>query len=690
MGILMGKLKTLVVLLMLVLQMVPTHARATYPSILDHNAFVRLSPADQRTWVRQMMWAMVEIEEGIHQLRKQSKKTSATEATLNKLITLREALGKLLNHLTFPSAIAQAAAPATCLYGGWTSQYANTYCRRPSANGAYQVAAKLCPKEKSFPCNPNLYGTQVNSGKPLCVDITGTNGVGDQNASLACVLEFEKDTDTIDQRLSALLSRLNSVDPQVVGDFDFISRTIINTCVCQEGSSIGEPLIAPGYANYMQQHRTCHALVAQMDLLVNNEKTRIESCNLIKADVYDVSALKSSMHGIVDYITKLKGQYSINGQSYEEVLRQHRDPQRLKNEDGFDVYRTDYTLKCQPQTDRIVITADSKVPECSIAIDPDKLKQGTLAASIVFTSQPQLAHSTSIDWAIGDTKIDSHGESLTQPFDGKAFTLRAHAKFTATDRDRASQDDEFDCTSAPVTPPAPVEVAKDPTCTITGSIDDGKLTAALTLDPVQQDKPSVQWSLSGQSLFPTVPSFSGWPVPKEAASPNMLAASVQLGEKAIICAPVDVTPETPAAPAQAAAPELPECTMTMTPSGTGDWTFEVKTKDGKELSDGISIKWDKLPQDKEEKAKDDGVAGISDVSVTGEDEVDDPTSVTRHYAQGQSPQVSASITNADGKSQTCTTKKINGKNEQLAPQNMGPGYTPADYDGGVGAKAGVQ
>lgn len=344
-----------------------TVAFEPFPSIVDHSVFKDLPRKAQREYVRAMMLALVDLEEGHRQIQKlpntpankKLKKTSWLQ-----LEKLRKGITFLIGTIGIPEAQAQSrgrvVAPFSqychdiagntsqsvtnqgeCVIGGWYSTFIHNrstgakYCQRPACSVSIQVRERFAqaqvgcgPSKSMMACNPAIYGTQQvdGNGSPICVNV---DRVDTQNASLACLIEFEK-RPNMEERLDHLVDRLTSnPNGEAINKFNQVSRMIFNICACGPGFADQTRLNAD-YVAYMQSHRTCYSLLGMMKLYVDRIKSRNLGCNQLVINSSNLETLSTDLSVLENYTNRvavlgnLQNGTSVSHTNYTAILQNYR------------------------------------------------------------------------------------------------------------------------------------------------------------------------------------------------------------------------------------------------------------------------------------------------------------------------------------------------------------------------------
>lgn len=228
-----------------------------------------------------------------------------------------------------------------CVIGGWKSTYIQNsrtgakYCQRPACSVDPKIREQFvkaqagCGTSKSMmACNPSIYGTQNvdGTGAPFCIN---ADQVDTQNASLACLIEFEK-RPNMDERLDAIVDKLtNGNDPAAVNNFNAVARMIFNICACGPTLAAQSGLF-PDYVSYMQGHRTCYSLMGMMRLYVNKIKTKSNVCNQLVVNSENIEMLSKDLGALENYTNRvavlggLSTPAQLTATNYSSILQKYR------------------------------------------------------------------------------------------------------------------------------------------------------------------------------------------------------------------------------------------------------------------------------------------------------------------------------------------------------------------------------
>lgn len=336
-----------------------------FPSIVDHTVFKQLPRESQREYIRAMMLALVDFEEGHRQIQKlpntpanqKLKKTSWMQ-----LEKLRQGMSMFMGAVGIPEAHARVALPNSqychdiagntnnvenkgeCVIGGWYSTYIHNrstgakYCQRPACSVSPDVRAHFVQAQSScgtgararsmMACNPAIYGTQQpnGAGGSICINV---DQVDTQNASLACLIEFEK-RPNMDARLDSLIDRLTTTpNPESINLFNQVARMIFNICACGPGFE-DQTRLNPDYVNYMQSHRTCYSLLGMMKLYADRIKSRNLGCNQLVINSSNVDTLVTDLSVLENYTNRvsvlgnLPTGTALSHTNYSSILQNYR------------------------------------------------------------------------------------------------------------------------------------------------------------------------------------------------------------------------------------------------------------------------------------------------------------------------------------------------------------------------------
>lgn len=354
------------------------HARAYTPTpeIVDHATFTQLSSEDQRAYIRLIMLAMVDLEEGfrqVQQLPNTPQNKVLKQTTRLRFEQFKHAVDALFNVVGFPSAHARGrrrsavpadarfchdfaanSAPAVvstgkCVIGGWESTYvlprgrtSGGYCQRPacsmdqSVRTGFVTAQQHCGSPTKMACNPALYGyrTPGQTAQPFCINV---DQVDTQNASLACLIEFENPASSVNARLDALVNNLTTAsDPNAVNLFNAVAERIFNICACPASASQTLPQelqLNASYVSYMQNHRTCYSLLGMMRWYASRlNNTVAGSCNTPIFRNPNVQQLMTSLNELQSYTRRIgildsgnaEAPTALTTANYPAILQRYR------------------------------------------------------------------------------------------------------------------------------------------------------------------------------------------------------------------------------------------------------------------------------------------------------------------------------------------------------------------------------
>lgn len=339
-----------------------------FPSILDHAHFVQLPREAQREYVRIVMMAMVDLEEGHRRIQKlpdtpanlKLKKTSAIRLEQFKTIVtqLFGAFGVADAHAvrrrTSPPAATiphssychdirgntvNVEAKGKCVIGGWESTFVKIrstgaqFCQRPACSVDPEIRRKFSttqqgcgPSKSLMACNTDLYGTKEASGAggPICINV---DQIDTQNASLACLIEFEK-RPNYEARIDSLVANITSGRGNAGHTFNTMARMIFNICACGPEFAAQTDL-HPDYIKYMQSHRTCYSLLGMMRIYVDKIKNQTNSCNPLNVTTETMNALSSDLGHLTSFTDRVArlgniAPGALNQNNYATILQRFR------------------------------------------------------------------------------------------------------------------------------------------------------------------------------------------------------------------------------------------------------------------------------------------------------------------------------------------------------------------------------
>lgn len=289
-----------------------------FQQYIDHFQFTKLSTEEQKTYLIAIMETLAEMEQEVIDADKIYTNDHAKRSLLKQkkkaLFQIKQILEQLSSQVGAPSAYASAPNPycpaetiraitgkhartsdqslVTCMYGTYMSNMvrdgSSYYCVRPScsanqefaeAHNSAATAAGCSPAQ--MVCNPNIYGKNTVTNRSSCVTLDFQPTPGEftniaHNVSLACLMEVTNDQNS-DARLAAIASSIvNAPEAEkesVANNFNRMLSIITNVCLCGDvgfnGRSLDsyEATFDPSYVQYLNGHRSCNALLSQMQLL---------------------------------------------------------------------------------------------------------------------------------------------------------------------------------------------------------------------------------------------------------------------------------------------------------------------------------------------------------------------------------------------------------------------------------------
>lgn len=268
--------------------LVVIQGRASAASVMSHEKFVHLPPAEQREIVIATMKLIVELED---KYQHQVAQNGFNEERYRRYVQFM----RHVSNLFFPEAHAARFANLNqsltrlrtiitstnrCLYAGWISDMgAGNKCNHPSnawnqnVRDMYQAQSGCgtsSTDRSKITCNPAIFGFKNIGSKSLfCVDAgqgrdTNGNPKAD-NSSRDCMAKAlgmyqppEPDTSPTQERLDAMITEINGNPVAANAVFDFL----VEACACSPNASRRQ--ISQHYSNYMRPHQTCYSILRML------------------------------------------------------------------------------------------------------------------------------------------------------------------------------------------------------------------------------------------------------------------------------------------------------------------------------------------------------------------------------------------------------------------------------------------
>lgn len=652
-----------------------------FQQYIDHYQFTQLSSTEQKAFLISVMETMAEMEQEVIDADKiltqdhmQKMQLREKKKALNQL---KEIFEQFSQNVSIPSAYANAGTQycspsavatlrnkhikkpneefVTCMYGTYMSnmvQNGNSrYCARPACSGnpefanAHNNAARAAGcSPAQMVCNPSIYGTNTQTRRASCVtlDFAGPNGSFENiahNVSLACLMEVRNDPKK-DDRLAAIAQAI--INPpsgnkrDAANNFKRMLSIITNVCFCGsvggfDGQNVNyyEKNFDPAYVQYLNGHRSCNALLSQMQLLTAKISENANYCQENAFLPKNLSSLSTSLQAFANYSNRLNSLMSSrsnwnpnNPQDRQSAMRLLRQrwirpndtiqgiSTSITTENALDNIYTEAEMK-EKRTRREAngtvhrvcpLQIDDPTPPtpealtCTLTVNSQSRTNATTVA-LSATASVQDARNTEVSatmaWKLNDQAIpEQTAKELTTnanvTAETKQFTLTGTATFGTQ---------SIECSAPPFTSELPSNPAQ-PSCTLsastgTFSITNGKfvLSALPTATPSANLVGPLIWFYDDAEVDP-----SDITAPGELLSDLVLTGKIKQGDQAIECGVVSFSrnaPEDPKPPTTCTVSISSPTAQTQGPPFDVVANLTVKDEQNREISDigtGV-IKW---------------------------------------------------------------------------------------------------
>lgn len=539
-----------------------------FQQYIDYYQFTQLSSTEQKAFILSVMETMAEMEQEVIDADKiltqdhmQKMQLREKKKALNQIKQIFEQFSQNLSMPTaFARAGSNAAAPqycsqnainslrdkhlktstnefVTCMYGTYMSnmvQNGNSkYCVRPACSGnpefanAHNNAARTAGcSPAQMVCNPSIYGKNTQTQKASCVTldfagtIPGTFENIAHNVSLACLMEVTNDPNS-DARLSAIAESIinpsSGTKEAAASNFNRMLSIITNVCLCGDVGFDGKSLNSyeqdfdPSYVQYLNGHRSCNALLSQMQLLTNKISQNANYCTQNTFLPPNLANFSSTLREFSAFSNRVNDYMRTRDPSWDPKNLSHRSrAMRLLKErwivsDGSGLDGTKQIVTASEALDRVFnqqqvnswksglcpmridppttpILPTPAAPTCTLTVNSKERPQPT-SLTVNATALVKDAAGTELGatfaWKLGDRTIESQtSKTFASSVPVEAATNEFSLSATATVAGQASPincEAETITTEATPDPPTPVE----PTCTLsattgTFTIADGK------------------------------------------------------------------------------------------------------------------------------------------------------------------------------------------------------------------------
>lgn len=295
-----------------------------FQQYVDHLQFTQLSSDEQKAFIISVMETMAEMEQEVIDADKiltldhmQKMQLREKKKALNQL---KEIFEQFSHNIAIPNAYARAVPASsgpqycsasaretlknkhaknerneliTCMYGTYMSNMVRDgskyYCARPACSGspefsnAHNNAARDAGcSPAQMVCNPSIYGKNTQTRKASCVTLDFPGALPGSfeniahNVSLACLMEVTNDPNS-DLRLSqiaqSIINPSSGSKENAANNFNRMLSIITNVCLCgdvgfnNKSLNYYEQNFDSSYVQYLNGHRSCNALLSQMQLL---------------------------------------------------------------------------------------------------------------------------------------------------------------------------------------------------------------------------------------------------------------------------------------------------------------------------------------------------------------------------------------------------------------------------------------
>lgn len=541
-----------------------------FQQYIDHYQFTQLSSTEQKAFILSVMETIAEMEQEVIDADKiltqdhmQKMQLREKKKALNQIKQIFEQFSQ---NLSMPTAFARGGSNAaaaqycsqnainslrdkhlktstnefvTCMYGTYMSnmvQNGNSkYCVRPACSGnpefanAHNNAARTAGcSPAQMVCNPSIYGKNTQTQKASCVTldfagtIPGTFENIAHNVSLACLMEVTNDPNS-DARLSAIAESIinpSGSKEQAANNFNRMLSIITNVCLCGDVGFDGRNLdyyersFDSSYVQYLNGHRSCNALLSQMQLLTNKISQNVNYCTQNTFLPPNLANFSSTLSQFSAFSSRVNSYMQSGNRNLDPSNREHRArAMRLLKDrwvvsNGSGLSGSKQIVGTTEALDRVFTQqeVDSwKSGLCPMRIDPPTIPNPPTPAAptctievtskerprpdsltVNATASVKDAAGTEVPatfvWKLGDRAIEGQtSKTLSSSMLVEAATNEFSLSATAT---VAGQSNPINCPAQAITaeaatvtpnPPTPV----DPTCTLssttgTFTIADGK------------------------------------------------------------------------------------------------------------------------------------------------------------------------------------------------------------------------
>lgn len=613
-----------------------------FQQYVDHLQFTQLSSDEQKAFLLSVMETMAEMEQEVIDADKILTQDHMQKMILKEkkraLYQIKQILEQFSQNIAIPSAYARAvsgAAPSnqycspsaisslankhlktntgefvTCMYGTYMSnmvQNGNSrYCVRPACSGksefanAHNNAARSAGcSPAQMVCNPSIYGSNTQTRKASCVTldfpgaVPGTFENIAHNVSLACLMEVTNDPNS-DARLGAIAQSIinptSGSKEDAANNFNRMLSIITNVCLCGDVGFNNRSLNSyeqdfdPSYVQYLNGHRSCNALLSQMQLLTGKIAQNTNYCTQNTFLPPNLATFSSTISQFSAFSNRVNNYMSTRNTSWDPKNPSHRSQamRLLKDRwivsDGSGLTGSKQVVNGHEALDRVFnqeqlngwkqricplrIDPPPADPTCTLSVTSQSRTNPTTLALSAAASVKDAAGAdapATLVWklnnqAIPEATAKELTANVTVAADTTAFSLTA----TATLSGRS-----IECNAASFDSQV-VENPTQPACSLssnagTFTIADGKyvFSALPTATPTPADmQGTLVWYNADAEVTP-----SALIAPEGATSLTLIGKFKRAAGDPIECGPVTFTLQAPQQPTQKA-PKT--CSVTIT------------------------------------------------------------------------------------------------------------------------------